>query len=198
MPLSLRAAQRAAVALGLSAATMLSATAAAAATSQAGHATSQAGHAARPAATPRCTLSRLNVWIGVPGSAAAGSVAYPLEFSNVSRRACHLFGYPGVAAIGRRGQRLGRPAGRDPLSRPRLVILRRGGTAHALLTITEAGNFPARQCRPRTAVALRVVPPGAAHAAFIPLRFAACSRRGPSYLHIRVVRPGVGIPGVSQ
>ncbi|HEY9242127.1 MAG TPA: DUF4232 domain-containing protein, partial [Streptosporangiaceae bacterium] len=98
----------------------------------------------------------------------------------------------------RRGQRLGRPAGRDPLSRPRLVILRRGGTAHALLTITEAGNFPARQCRPRTAVALRVVPPGAAHAAFIPLRFAACSRRGPSYLHIRVVRPGVGIPGVSQ
>ena len=191
MPLSLRAARRAAVALGLSAATMLSATAASAATSQ-------AGHAARPAATPRCTLSRLNVWIGVPGSAAAGSVAYPLEFSNVSHRSCHLFGYPGVAAIGRRGQRLGSPAGRDTSLQPRLVILRRGGTAHALLTITEAGNFPARQCRLRTAVALRVVPPGGAHPAFIPLRFAACSRRGPIYLHIRVVRPGVGIPGVSQ
>jgi hypothetical protein len=134
----------------------------------------------------------------VPGSAAAGSVAYPLEFSNVSGRACHLSGYPGVTAIGRRGQRLGSPAGHDTTFRPRLVILRRGGTAHALLTITEAGNFPARQCRVRTAVALRVVPRGGADPAFVPLSFAACSRKGPIYLHIRVVRPGVGIPGVSQ
>ncbi len=37
----------------------------------------------------------------VPGSAAAGSVAYLLEFSNVSRRACHLFGYPGVQPVGK-------------------------------------------------------------------------------------------------
>jgi hypothetical protein len=191
MPLSPRAARRFAVALGLSAVTMLSATAASAATSQAGH----AGH---PAGTPRCTLSRLNVWIGVPGSAAAGSVAYPLEFSNAYGRACHLFGYPGVSAIGRRGQRLGSPAGRDRAFRPRLVILRRGGTAHALLTITEAGDFPARQCKLRTAVALRVIPRSGAHPAFVPLRFPACSRKGPVYLHIRVVRPGVGIPGVSQ
>ena len=134
----------------------------------------------------------------MPGSAAAGSVAYPLEFSNVSGRTCHLFGYPGVSAIGRRGQRLGSPAGRDTTFRPRLVILRRGGTAHALLTITEAGNFPAQQCRVRTAVALRVIPPNGAHPAFVPLSFPACSRKGPIYLHIRVVRPGVGIPGVSQ
>jgi len=188
MPFSLRAARRAAAAAGLTATTLLSATAASAAV----------GHTARPAGSPRCTLSRLNVWIGVPGSAAAGSVAYPLEFSNVSGRACHLFGYPGVAAIGRRGQRLGSPAGHDRTFRPRLVILRRGGTAHALLTITEAGNFPARQCRVRTAVALRVIPPHGAHPAFVPLSFPACSRKGPVYLHIRVIRPGVGIPGVSQ
>jgi Protein of unknown function (DUF4232) len=188
MPLSLRAARRAAAAAGLTATTLLSGTAASAA----------AGHAARPAGPPRCTLSRLNVWIGVPGSAAAGSVAYPLEFSNVSRRACHLAGYPGVSAIGRRGQRLGSPAGHDTAFRPRLVILRGGETAHALLTITEAGNFPARQCGVRTAVALRVIPPHGAHPAFVPLSFPACSRKGPIYLHIRVVRPGVGIPGVSQ
>jgi Protein of unknown function (DUF4232) len=162
------------------------------------HAPPRAGRAARPASTPRCTLSRLNVWIGVPGSAAAGSVAYPLEFSNVSRRACHLFGYPGVSAIGRRGQPLGRPAARDITFRPRLVILGRGATAHALLTITEAGDFPARRCRIRPAVALRVIPRSAAHPAFVPLSFPACSRKGPLYLHIRVVRPGVGIPGVSQ
>ncbi len=186
MPFSLRA-RRAAVVLGLSATTLLTGTAA-----------SAAGTAARPAGPPRCTLSRLSVWIGVPGSGAAGSVAYPLEFSNVSGRACRLFGYPKVSAIGRRGQRLGSAAGRDPAFRPQLVILRRGGTAHALLTITDAGNFPARRCRIRPAVALRVVAPRGAHPAFVPLSFPACSRKGPIYLHIRVVRPGVGIPGFSQ
>ena len=116
----------------------------------------------------------------------------------MSGRRCHLFGFPGVSAIGRRGQRLGSAAGRDRSFRPGLVILRRGGTAHALLTITEAGDFPARRCRLRPAVALRVIPPNDARPAFVPLSFPACSRKGPIYLHVRVIRPGVGIPGVSH
>ncbi|HTT52595.1 MAG TPA: DUF4232 domain-containing protein [Streptosporangiaceae bacterium] len=191
MPLSLRAARRASVVLALSCTTVLSGTAASAA---AGH----AGHTGRPGATPRCSLSRLLAWIGLPGSGAAGSTAYPLEFSNVSGRACHLSGYPGVSAIGRDGRQLGSPAHRDTTFRPRLVLLRRGWTAHAVLTITDAGNFPARACRVRTADALRITPPGAHRSAFVPLSFPACSRRGPVYLHVRVVRAGVGIPGASQ
>ena len=99
MPLSLRAARRAAAVLGLTATTLLSATAASAA----------AGHAARPAGPPRCTLSRLNVWIGVPGSAAAGSVAYRWSSPTSPAGPATLSGYPGVTAIGRRGQRLGSP-----------------------------------------------------------------------------------------
>ncbi len=67
-----------------------------------------------------------------------------------------------------------------------------------MLTITDPGNFPARACRVRTAGALRINPPGARGSAFVPLSFPACSRRGPVYLHIRVLRAGVGIPGVSQ
>ena len=78
------------------------------------------------------------------------------------------------------------------------MVLRRGETAHALLTITDAGNFPAHACRMRTAVGLRVIPPNRHRSAVVPLTFAACSKKGPVYLHIRVVRPGVGIPGVSQ
>ena len=188
MQISLRAARRVAVTLAVSAASMAGMTAASAAPS----------HPARPDATPRCTLSQLTVWIGLPGSGAAGSTAYPLEFSNTSRHACHLVGYPWVSAFGRDGHQLGSPAGRDTSLRPRLVILRRGQTAHAVLTITDAGNFPAHACRMRTAVGLRVVPPNRHRPAVVPLRFAACSRKGPVYLHIRVVRPGVGIPGVSQ
>ena len=90
MQISLRAARRVAITLAASAATVASMTAASAAP----------GHPARPDATPRCSLSQLTVWIGLPGSGAAGSTAYPLEFSNTSGRTCHLLGYPGVSAFG--------------------------------------------------------------------------------------------------
>jgi Protein of unknown function (DUF4232) len=188
MRLSARSIRRAVLALAVSGASLLGLTAASAATRPAAH----------PAGPPWCTLSRMTVWIGLPGSGAAGSTAYPLEFSNTSRRACHLLGYPGVTAIGRSGHQLGSPASRDTSLPPRLVVLRPGGTAHAVLTVTDAGNFPARVCRIRTAVALRVALPGDHRPALVPLTFPACSRRGPRYLHVRVVRPGVGIPGVSQ
>jgi hypothetical protein len=188
MQISLRAARRVAVTLAVGAASAASMTAASAAVS----------HPARPDATSRCTLSQLTVWIGLPGSGAAGSTAYPLEFSNTSGHTCHLFGYPGVSAFGRNGHQLGSSAGRDTSLRARFVVLRPGETAHALLTITDAGNFPAHACRMRTAVGLRVNPPDRHRSAVVPLTFAACSKKGPVYLHIRVVRPGVGIPGVSQ
>jgi len=184
LPFSMRAVRRVTVALAATGASVLGLTAASAAP-------------ARPAATPVCSVSRLTVWIGLPGSGAAGSVTYPLELSNTSHRACHLFGYPWVGAVGSGGHRLGRPAGRDTTRPPRLVLLRRGATAHVVLTITDAGNFPAHACRIRTAAGLRVSPPGTHRAAFVPLAFAACSRRGPVYLHVRAVRAGVGIPGVT-
>ena len=117
-------------------------------------------------------------------------MVYPLRFTNLTRVTCHLNGYPGVAAVGRHGHQLGSPASRDTLFRPRFVTLRRGATAHADLTIEEAGNFPSRACRMRTAVGLRVYPPASRGAAFVRLTFAACSRRGPSYLHVTAVHRG--------
>jgi len=184
LPFSMRAVRRVAVALAASAVSVLGLTAASAAP-------------ARPA-TPVCSVSRLTVWIGLPGSGAAGSVTYPLEFSNTSHRTCHLFGYPWVGAVRGNGHRLGSRAGRDTTRRPRLVVLRRGATAHAMLTITDAGNFPAHACRMRTASGLWVTPPGTHRSAFVPLTFAACSRRGPVYLHTQAIRAGVGIPGFTR
>ena len=62
----------------------------------------------------------------------AGSTYYKLGFTNLSRRACHLLGYPGVSAVGLGGRRLGSPASRDHSRRPRLVTLARGATATAV------------------------------------------------------------------
>jgi Domain of unknown function (DUF4232) len=120
------------VAVPVTCATVLSSTAAAAAV----HLDS-----GPPPGTPRCVTAQLRVSLG-PGSGTAGAVVYPLRFTNRGRTACHLFGYPGVAAVSHRGRQLGSAAGRNTIFRPRLVVLRPRRTAHAWLTITEAGNFP--------------------------------------------------------
>ena len=59
-----------------------------------------AAPAAPAASTPRCTAADLSVWLNLgEANAAAGTAFYPLEFTNVSNHACHLFGYPGVSAL---------------------------------------------------------------------------------------------------
>src|SRR5579875_1995984 len=68
---------------------------------------------ARAGATAaQCSAADTQVWLGVgAGSGFAGGYGMPLEFSNVSRHACTLDGYPGVSAV--RGVRqVGRPATR--------------------------------------------------------------------------------------
>jgi hypothetical protein len=187
MPISAHTARRAIMVLALSCATVLGATAASAAVS----------HPSRPASMPACSLSSVQIWIGLPGNASAGHVTYPLEFSNISSRTCLLLGFPGVSAVGLNGHQLGSGAGRDTTVRPRLVLLGHGGTAHALLTIAQAAFFPPAQCRVRTADGLRVSLPGQHRWAFVPLTFPACSKPGPVYLRIRAIEAGVGIPGFS-
>jgi hypothetical protein len=75
------------------------------------------------------------------------------------------------------------------------VTLHPGTTAHVLLQVTDVGVFTPTACKPVTADALRVFPPGATRAATIPFRFRACSASGPVFLHVTPVQPRVGIPG---
>jgi hypothetical protein len=147
---------------------------------------------ASPAASaPRCTAANLNVWLNVgQANAAAGTAFYPLEFTNISKHACALFGYPGVSAVNGNGKQLGNAAGRNARFKPATVTIPAGGTAHADLGWTDVGNFPAKGCKPVTATLVRVFPPGATHsdAGFAPLR--SCSVKGDTYLFTTVVRPG--------
>jgi hypothetical protein len=181
MPISVHAVRRVAVAVAVTCATVLSSTAALAAVHR------DSGLLG----TPRCLTAQLRISLG-PGNGTAGSVVYPLRFTNLGRATCHLGGYPGVAGVNRRGQQLGSAADRAPVYRPRLVTLRPGATVHAMLAITEAGNFPSRVCRVRPAAGLRVLPPNAFRSKFVRLSFAACSRKGPRYLHVSAVRAGRG------
>ncbi|MCU1691627.1 MAG: hypothetical protein JWM64_718 [Frankiales bacterium] len=57
------------------------------------------------------------------------------------------------------GEQVGQPADMDPLPR-QVVELQPGGSAFALLRVSNAGTYDAGACRQRHAVTVRVYPPG--------------------------------------
>src|SRR5215467_11564714 len=83
---------------------------------------------------PECTTSNLAVWMSPDrGNGAAGSIYYPLDFTNVSNHTCYLVGWPGVSATNANGTQLGSPAARDSTPPRQIVNVPPGGTAHAVL-----------------------------------------------------------------
>ncbi len=146
---------------------------------------------AAPAATPTCTAADLAVWVNASEpNGAAGTIYYPLEFTNISNRACFVEGYPGVSALGARGQQLGSAADRNPAFKPARVTIPAGGTAHADLGWTDVTNFPASNCKPAAASLIKVYPPNqkGSDLGFVSLE--ACGAKGDAYLHTTVIRPG--------
>lgn len=152
--------------------------------------TGASARSAGAASAPRCNTSHLEVWFGLGlGGGTAGSIFYPLEFSNVSHRACTLNGFPGVSAVGNGGGQVGPPASRNGQHHG-TVTLAPGATAHAILRVVDAGAVCSS---PVTATSLKVFPPGATRSQSIPFSFAACPHSG--VLIVGPVRAGVGIPG---
>jgi hypothetical protein len=139
-----------------------------------------------------CRAGGTTTWLGLgAGGGAAGTIFYPIEFSNTGRRTCALFGFPGVSAV-KNGRRIGSPAIR--VGSKHLAILRPGQTAHAILGIVEAGNISG--CHVVPGASLKIFAPNQKAPTIIPsFTFTACSNR--SVLRIRSVRFGVGIPGVT-
>jgi Domain of unknown function (DUF4232) len=146
------------------------------------------------AAIPACTAGALGAWVAVTqGNGAAGSVFYPLQFTNLSRHACAMRGFPGVSAIDRNGHQLGSPAGWDHVIPARTVVLAPGATAHTILRWSDAEVTTAPGCHPVfSTFELRIFPPGQRQATFAAFDLEACSHAGPVYLDVETIQPGVG------
>jgi hypothetical protein len=147
------------------------------------------------AAIPRCTASDLGVWLAIDqGNGAAGTTYYPLEFTNLSHHTCYLFGYPGVAALGRNGDQLGSPASRGSRAGARIVNVAPGATAHTLLAYHDVEVHTGSGCDPVNSTAeLRVYPPGQRSSTDAAFTFEACSHAGPIWMSIiEPIIPGVG------
>jgi uncharacterized protein DUF4232 len=158
-----------------------------------------------------CAASGLEAWLGQGTAAGTGGVGvsrgggtfYTLEFTNVSRQACRLYGYPEVSAYQDRriageneaGGRIGGPAVRDTSVRPRPVMLEPEATAHAVLRIVVTpGTEPAR-CARVTAEELRVALPSQGRAAFVPVHIPVCSSKGSISLSVQAIQARPGVPG---
>ena len=143
---------------------------------------------------PSCTAADLGAWVAVDqGNGAAGSIYYPLQFTNLSRHACAMRGFPGVSAIDRNGHQLGSPAGWDRVVPARTVVLAAGrdGTHDPAVQRRQVTTAPG--CHPVfTAFELRVYPPGQYSATYAAFGLEACSHAGPIYLSVEPVLSGVG------
>jgi len=90
-----------------------------------------------PTGPAPCLTTDLRLTVGAPNG-AAGTIFYPLGFTNTSSSACTMYGYPGVAFVtAPGGSQIGAPASRRPPAAPALVTLAPGATAHATLAVSD-------------------------------------------------------------
>jgi len=154
----------------------------------------------QPAAPPapvaagpaQCQASQLQLAVG-QGNGAAGSIYYPVQFTNTSGVTCTLYGYPGVALVtAPGGSTVGAPAVRDPTFPAEVVTIAPGGVAHAPLEVAVAANYPAPVCKPATGHWLQVYPPGSYIALYVAFTAQTCTKPvgDGSTLGIYVVLPG--------
>jgi uncharacterized protein DUF4232 len=137
---------------------------------------------------PRCKAWQIQIWMGIPGSGAAGTIFYPLEFTNISKHPCKIWGFPRVIAKGKHGQ-IGKAARHVGRKHKHVVELWPRQTAHAHLGIIEAGNV----CnKPVWSYGLKVRAPHQGKYTVIPYSFLACFHK--RVLTVSEVHKGVGIP----
>jgi hypothetical protein len=146
--------------------------------------------AAGSSAPLQCPAADLKLTVGV-GNGAAGTVYYPLDFTNTSSAACTMHGYPGVAFVSLPGgSQVGAPAGRGSNTAPALVTLAPGAVAHATLAVSDVligNNCLHHQVEVHW---VQVYPPDQYSALFARLRRQGCANRSLVTMHVNTVRSG--------
>jgi hypothetical protein len=153
-----------------------------------------AAPAASDALIPVCTAGNLAVWVNVgAGQGAAGTIYYPLEFTNDSSRTCRTWGWPGVSATNASGHQLGDAATRLNFFTPYWVNIAPGGTAHALLAYGNA-EVQTSGCKPTAGSQLKVYAPNQRKADIGFFSLPVCTVGGKHvYLRVASIQAGTNI-----
>ncbi|MFX0577825.1 DUF4232 domain-containing protein [Nocardia nepalensis] len=145
------------------------------------------------AVASQCRASDLAAALG-PESAAAGSVAFPIVFTNNGSGPCLLEGFPGVSyATGPDSAPVGAPAAREGASSGP-VQLDPGGQASALVFAVNVHNIPPEQCQPTAVPGLRIYPPDNTASLYLERTATACGNGQvtTTQLRVRAVVAGAG------
>lgn len=146
---------------------------------------------AAPAAVTECTSGQLAVWTSPDlSNGAAGTIFYPLEFTNVSHHTCFLVGWPGVSAVNGNIKQLGSAAARDSSVPRKVVNVAPGATAHATLRYIDVQVDKSAGCKETTSTFLRVFPPDARNRRLAFFDVPACTVTGRVYLEISRIQAG--------
>jgi hypothetical protein len=139
-------------------------------------------HAAK---TPNCVRSQLSVRSnGTNG--AAGTIHGAWVFTNVSKKACALYGYPGMQLYGRSGRPITTKVKWDLAPKPTHVKLNPKASATFLSSYSDISSGSA--C-PESRVA-QITAPNDTTSLFIPARLSACG----GVVHVSAVEAGVHAP----
>ncbi len=139
-----------------------------------------------------CGSAGLHVKVA-SSNGAAGTIYYNLDFVNVSASSCFVRGYPGVSLVSAgsdAGSQIGADAKRDPVTPSKAIILAPGQTAHAVLGVAQALNFPASKCDPVNAHWLKVFPPDQTVALYTPFTTETCASTSVPTMRITTISAG--------
>jgi len=148
------------------------------------------------ATVPGCTAGALGVWVAVSQSnGAAGTIYYPLEFTNISSHTCSLRGYPGVSALAQNGSQLGNPAAWGGIASipVRTVTLAPGQTGHSVLAYSDAAVGSTTSTA--YAARLRIYPPNQSQATYTFWSLKGITVKGMTYLRVSPAEAGIGLIG---
>ncbi len=143
-------------------------------------------------ATVTVTPAGLRVSKGA-SNGGAGTTFTSIDFTNTSGSACVIEGYPGVSLVStgsNAGRQVGADAKRTTTTPVHPITLGSGQTAHAVLGVAEAGNFPAAKCNPVTAHWLKAFPPGQRAAAYVSFTTQTCASTAEPTMTIAAIISG--------
>ncbi|MBL1080860.1 DUF4232 domain-containing protein [Streptomyces actinomycinicus] len=127
--------------------------------------------AARTTAAVRtCAVSDLYLSMGTK-EGAAGSLYWPIRFTNTSTTDCALRGYPGVSVLDSAHHRIGPAATHSGRTYGTVTL----GPAHSASAVVRTTNGPVGGPCLRTGAYLQVYPPASRTAVLVPAPWTICS-----------------------
>ena len=142
-----------------------------------------------PSGPQPCSTTDLKLTVGA-ANGAAGTIFYPLNFTNTSGSACTMFGYPGVAFVSSPGgSQIGAPASRRTAAAPAVITVAPGATVHATLAVSDVliGN----NCKHQQQVHwVQVYPPDQFTALFASLSRLGCADKSLVTMGVTTVTNG--------